>query len=296
MWRWIFLALATATSTAHAAAIEVTSLGVNKPLVMLRGEIEAGDKDAFLQKIDGLSGAIVAFHSDGGNLTAGLQIGEAIRANNLTTLVPDNARCASACALAWLGGAQRLMGPRALVGFHAAYDRRTLEITSTGNALVGAYLNKMGLNDQAVIYITSTPPKAMRWLTRADAEKLGIRVTLFTAETSVALPSKWEGPHGPAASSTSPEETGITGGYVVQVTSQRSEADAQAAYRQLQTMYPLLRSRAPIVQRADTGANGVFYRAIVGPFSSSERALEFCNDLTSLGGRCAVAKQPPRAQ
>jgi len=36
-------------------------------------------------------------------------------------------------------------GLRAQVGFHAAYDGQTHQVTSSGNALVGAYLNKIGL-------------------------------------------------------------------------------------------------------------------------------------------------------
>jgi hypothetical protein len=79
----------------------------------------------------------------GGSLIAGLQIGETIRLKNFSTLVPEGAQCASSCALAWLGGTRRLMGSLAQVGFHAAYDGQTHQVTSSGNALVGAYLNKM---------------------------------------------------------------------------------------------------------------------------------------------------------
>jgi len=57
------------------------------------------------------------------------------------------------------------------------------------------------------------------------------------------------------------------GGYVVQVSSQKSEADAQASYRALQSKFPtVLGSRPPVIKRADLGDKGVYYRAIVGPF------------------------------
>ena len=56
------------------------------------------------------------------------------------------------------------------------------------------------------------------------------------------------------------------GGYAVQVTSQRSEAEAQAEFRALRAKFPTqLGGREPIIRRADLGAKGVYYRALVGP-------------------------------
>ncbi len=81
------------------------------------------------------------------------------------------------------------------------------------------------------------------------------------------------------------------GGYLVQVSSQRNEADAQASFRQLQGKFPsVLGSRTPLIKRADLGARGVYYRAMVGPFGSSEEASRFCGSLKSAGGQCVVQR------
>ncbi len=81
------------------------------------------------------------------------------------------------------------------------------------------------------------------------------------------------------------------GGYAVQVTSQRSEADAQAEFRTLRTKFPTqLGGREPIVRRADLGAKGVYYRALVGPFASSQEAAEMCSSLKAAGGSCIVQR------
>lgn len=81
------------------------------------------------------------------------------------------------------------------------------------------------------------------------------------------------------------------GGYVVQVSSQRNEADAQASYRALQGKFPaVLGSRPPLIKRADLGDKGVYYRAMVGPFASSEEAAQFCGGLKNAGGQCVVQK------
>lgn len=81
-----------------------------------------------------------------------------------------------------------------------------------------------------------------------------------------------------------------TGGYLVQVSSQRNEADARASFRHLQGKFPVLGSRAPLIKRADLGAKGVYYRAMVGPFGSSEEASRFCGSLKSAGGQCVVQR------
>jgi SPOR domain len=81
-----------------------------------------------------------------------------------------------------------------------------------------------------------------------------------------------------------------SGHYAVQLTSQRSDAGARAAYRSLQGRFPQLRGRAPMVRRANLGAKGVYYRALVGPFGSAEQADSLCNSLKAAGGNCIVEK------
>ena len=77
----------------------------------------------------------------------------------------------------------------------------------------------------------------------------------------------------------------------MQVTSQRSEADAQSEFRALRAKYPnQLGSREPIIRRADLGAKGTYYRAMVGPFASLEEAAGMCSRLKAAGGSCLVQR------
>jgi len=81
------------------------------------------------------------------------------------------------------------------------------------------------------------------------------------------------------------------GGYVVQVSSQKSEADAQASFRSLQGKFPtVLGSRSALIKRADLGEKGVYYRAMVGPFGSPDEASQFCGSLKTAGGQCVVQR------
>jgi len=79
---------------------------------------------------------------------------------------------------------------------------------------------------------------------------------------------------------------------MVQISSQKSEAEAQASIKVLQAKYPhLLNGNPPHVTRADLGAKGgVVYRAIVGPFASIGEASSFCTGLKAAGGQCFVPR------
>lgn len=80
-------------------------------------------------------------------------------------------------------------------------------------------------------------------------------------------------------------------GAYVQVSSQRSEADARTSYRVLQGKYPgILGSRSPVIKRADLGSKGIFYRALVGPFAAADQATQFCVNFQSAGGKCLVQR------
>jgi hypothetical protein len=82
------------------------------------------------------------------------------------------------------------------------------------------------------------------------------------------------------------------GSYVVQVSAQRTEAEAQSSYQSLQAKYPsVLSGRNANIKRVDLGdKGGVFFRAQVGSFATSEQASAFCDSLKSAGGQCIVQR------
>ena len=57
------------------------------------------------------------------------------------------------------------------------------------------------------------------------------------------------------------------------MTSKRSAAEAHASFRALRAKFPnQLGGRSAIVRRTDLGAKGIYYRTMVGPFASMEKA------------------------
>jgi sporulation related protein len=80
------------------------------------------------------------------------------------------------------------------------------------------------------------------------------------------------------------------GGYAVQVSSQRSEAEAQAAFHSLAAKYPnQLGGKQALVRQVDLGAKGVYFRAMVGPMASEE-ASQLCSSLKAAGGQCIIQR------
>jgi hypothetical protein len=170
------------TVAASAAEIEVKppqSPG-SPAMIFLQGPIESGDGEKFEASVRSVDRAVVFFRSPGGNLRAGLSIGATINTKGFATAVPPSYSCASACALAWLGGARRYMEPNSKIGFHAASIERNGRAQESGlaNALIGAYLNQLGLPLIAVEYITFKSPDDIQWLSITDAMRIGINVSV----------------------------------------------------------------------------------------------------------------------
>lgn len=173
---WIF----TGCLPYHVLAAEITvqASDAGTAFVLIAGPIEAGDAEKFARATANVQKAIVVFSSPGGLLMEGLGIGADIKDRGYITAVAENTLCASACALAWLGGDRRLMTNTSKIGFHAAfvaigeYKRES----GVGNAIVGAYLNQLGLSLDAVRYITTPGPDEVQWLSVRDALRIGISV------------------------------------------------------------------------------------------------------------------------
>jgi hypothetical protein len=100
---------------------------------------------------------------------------------------------------------------------------------------------------------------------------------------AVAAPAPIERAAKPAAAA--------SGSYAVQVSSQRSEADAQAAFRSLQAKFPnQLGGKQALIHKVELGDKGIYYRAMVGPFANANEASELCSGLKAAGGQCIVQR------
>jgi SPOR domain len=86
-------------------------------------------------------------------------------------------------------------------------------------------------------------------------------------------------------------EAAPTGGFVVQLSSQKTEEEARASFKVLASKYAsVFGDREPYIKRVTIPEKGTFYRANVGPFATSAEANHFCSNLKIVGGQCYVQK------
>ncbi|HEV3397362.1 MAG TPA: SPOR domain-containing protein, partial [Xanthobacteraceae bacterium] len=116
----------------------------------------------------------------------------------------------------------------------------------------------------------------------APRSKQGAAPLVLGAQSPAAQPTD----AAPPARSAVP-----AGGYVVQLSSQRSEEEARASFKALQTKYAeVFGDREPLIRRVALANKGVYYRAQVGPFGTVAEANQFCSNLKIAGGQCIVQK------
>ena len=81
-----------------------------------------------------------------------------------------------------------------------------------------------------------------------------------------------------------------SGGWAVQLASQRSAEDAEATFRNLKRKFPsVLDGKELALQRADVEGKGVFYRVRVQA-ASKEEAVALCERLKAAGGSCFIGR------
>jgi cell division protein FtsN len=78
-------------------------------------------------------------------------------------------------------------------------------------------------------------------------------------------------------------------GFVVQVSSQKSQESARASFTSMQARFPqVLSGYQPSIKAVALGGKGTFYRVRVGPMGSRDEAAALCGKLKAAGGDCVV--------
>ena len=187
------IALAAAPiNSAAAADISSQTLGDGYQVIMVIGDVEAGDEEKFRELTLKFPKAVIALDSPGGAVRPALEIGRMISLRSNPTVVLEKSVCASACALMWLAGSPRFLEPGGRLGFHASYrdvDGRRIE-SGVANALVGHYLSQLNLSQRAVIFATSASPNEITWLTAQNQGASGIDFESMVPVTQRVEPPK----------------------------------------------------------------------------------------------------------
>ena len=148
---------------AHAADI-IKSVRADDDKIIdisIHGTITVNDDQRFhdaVQAIDETKTVEVKLDSPGGVFDPGIEIGNLIHLRGWTTSVPEKTVCGSICASIWIAGTHRLATNTSLIGFHVAYDIRSMQADGQSNAVLGGYYSRMGLSDDAIAHLTLAGP------------------------------------------------------------------------------------------------------------------------------------------
>jgi cell division septation protein DedD len=119
------------------------------------------------------------------------------------------------------------------------------------------------------------PDRQVPPLPRASSRALAPQVV-------AALPATAPAP--PAA------RVGEGGGFFVQLSAPKSEAEALSILRAVKSKYAVLKGYEPVIRRKDEGERGAIFTVQVGPFESQDKADQLCKQLKTAGGICFVTR------
>ncbi len=184
-----------------AAAVELRLVEAADPVrtvIEIKGQIFAGDARRvadFIERVPRTRPLAVYLNSPGGILQEGMDMGRYFHANAIATfIVGPGASCASACAMAFLGGrdrngdALRVKGSNARLGFHSfrrQLDDRDYTLHDIKGAMAYAqsellkvtdYMIAVGADIEFMSLRLSTPAESMYWVPNDQALSLGVHV------------------------------------------------------------------------------------------------------------------------
>jgi hypothetical protein len=110
------------------------------------------------------------------------------------------------------------------------------------------------------------------------------QVAALPAPASTPAPAPAAKPPAQQTAAAAPQAAAAPTKYVVQVASKKNQTEALASFADMQQKYPsLLANYRPIVQKADLGAKGTWYRLRIGPITDKTAASKLCSQLKSQG-------------
>ena len=194
--------LALGSLAQPAGAIEISkhasdSADINA--IQLKGRVDDGDTfdlQVYIGNLPKKPTIVVYLNSPGGNLREGMRLGKFFFDNKIETAVETKTACASACALAFLGGRDgatgkphRTKASNSGLGFHSfsrefdkdksysADDMKTVvQQTQTQVFIVAEYLKSIGADPDIVRLMLRAQANQMNFISNDEALALNIRV------------------------------------------------------------------------------------------------------------------------
>jgi hypothetical protein len=128
--------------------------------------------------------AVVQLFSPGGDMTAGLLIAEDVFDKGISTYIPPDFTCASACSFIFLAGKARLVeGKLGVHQFYADSGELSGSQAQYGMADIISTIVKFGISSEILTTMLNTPPTDMHYFTPTEIEKYQINRTSIPTST-----------------------------------------------------------------------------------------------------------------
>jgi len=177
-------------ATSPAYPLELTIHPNTSPslsAVMAYGEVVDGDVEAlesFLQSLPKKITTAVYLASPGGNLYEGMKLGRFFKENRIKTVVEGGADCASACALAFLGGTDgagkswRSSSSNSRLGFHAFSSEGDISPDNVQAVVADILMYAVAVDAPIFVIVKAfeTPSREMYWLDQQEICNLGVKL------------------------------------------------------------------------------------------------------------------------
>jgi ATP-dependent protease ClpP protease subunit len=173
---WLWLAVLVLPDVASAMTFKLYQQPqLRQNMVIGEGKIQDGDAQRF-QAVAGRAGrdaeGLVALllNSPGGNVEAAFRLVDAMDKVRVYTVVPDDARCASACAsIVFASGERRSVVGSGQLGFHSCYRREggNYAADSLCNEIIAANAMQRGVSQAAINrFVKQYGARDMAWVGR----------------------------------------------------------------------------------------------------------------------------------
>lgn len=158
--------------------------------VMATGDVlwnDAERLDAFLSRLPEKKHTAIYLNSPGGSLSGGVSLGTYFNQRRIKTVVEGYEVCASACALAFLGGTDRhghrwmSSTTRSLLGVHAFSNADGTKYDHTDDlqqvvAEILDYGRRVRAPTEILIRGFQTPSDRMYWFNNSELLRMGVKV------------------------------------------------------------------------------------------------------------------------
>lgn len=174
----ILVAILFASGPALSMDFEVVSWNGHEA-IRATGTISAGATEVLDRALNTIIYAphgarIILLDSPGGSVGEALAMSDMLRSHQTHMVIPDGARCASACAsILFIAGTYRTVEPRGLFGQHSC-SRHGVPVPEC-NEIISMHAFRNGVSHGSVhAFLTNVEPDQILWFSREDVDCWGI--------------------------------------------------------------------------------------------------------------------------